>query len=119
MEIIVNILGLALIIFIIWWFWIAQTKARTATQSGLITVLVKDGVYTPSRIEVQAGEKLTLVFKREDPNPCAEKVVFNQLNLHQDLNLHKDNPLELSNLAPGKYDFNCQMGMYRGQLIVR
>lgn len=112
---IVNLAGLALIALIVWWFWWPrQGEAVAATE-----ILVEDGVYTPSRIAIEAGQPTTLVFLRRDPTACAEQVVFPDLNVAQHLVVDRRIPVELPALEPGEYEFTCQMAMYRGQLVVR
>jgi plastocyanin domain-containing protein len=44
----INLAGVALIGLIVWWFWIYQS-ASVAMQDGAIEILVKDGVYQPSK----------------------------------------------------------------------
>jgi len=70
--VLINALDAALIGFIVWWFWLSTPKAQRAVARGVIDVLVDGGVYTPARIEVAAGQPVTLRFLRKDPSPCAE-----------------------------------------------
>ena len=114
----VNLLGLLLIALIIWWFWFSRSKPRQLQQEGPIEILVQDGVYTPSRIQVAAGKPVTLVFMRKDVTPCAETVLFEGLNISKHLPL--DTPVEVK-ITPekaGEYAFSCQMKMYQGSLVV-
>ena len=114
----VNVAGLVLIGLIVWWFWLSKPKAQHAA-SGVIDVIVDGGVYTPARIEVAAGQPVTLRFLRKDPSPCAEKVLFDDLGVSADLPIGQ--PVELT-ITPGKageYAFTCQMQMYRGTLAVK
>lgn len=113
-----NLAGLLLIVGIVYWFWLSKPAAKSAGDAP-ITILVDNGVYEPSRIEIQAGRKYQLQFLRKDPSPCAEKVVFDELGMTYDLPLGK--PLTVDILAPaaGEYHFTCQMKMYRGVLLVR
>lgn len=114
----VNLGALACIGLIVWWFWLSKPKAVSASRQQ-IEILVDNGVYTPSRIEIRAGEPVTLRFLRQDPSPCAEKVVFTELGVTADLPLNR--PLNLTVTAPkvGAYSFTCQMQMYRGELVAR
>ena len=116
--ILVNLAGLVLIGLIVWWFWLSKPKAQRAA-SGVIDVMVEGGVYAPARIEVTAGQPVTLRFLRKDPSPCAEKVLFDELGIAADLPIGQ--PVELT-ITPGKageYAFTCQMQMYRGMLVAR
>ena len=116
--IIFNLAGFIVIALIIYWFWIAKPKALK-TSGQTITVLVKNGVYSPARIEIEAGTPVKLSFLREDPSPCAEKVIFASLNISEDLPINKEKMIELEIKQPGEYEFTCQMQMYRGSLIVK
>lgn len=114
----VNVLGVGLIIFIVWWFWLSTPKAQRALASGVIDVRVEGGVYTPARIEVTAGQSVTLRFLRKDPSPCAEQVVFADLGISHELALNT--PQDITLTPPvGEHPFTCQMAMYRGTLIAR
>lgn len=116
---IVNIAGLVLIGLIIGWFWLYRPKAQRAIGSQPIEIIVADGVYTPRRIEVAMGKPVTLRFLRQDPNPCAEKVLFDSLGVSIDLPVGKPRDVTVTPPHPGEYEFTCQMRMYRGLLVAR
>ena len=99
------------------WFWLIKGKS-TQAQTNEITIKVKDGVYSPSRI-ITTQTKLTFNFIREDASPCSEYVLFDQLNIHEQLPLNKPHKIILNNLKPGHYRFTCQMGMYQGELVIK
>lgn len=115
----INLAGLALIGFIIWWFWLYRPAAAVVAANDIVEVHVKDGVYDPDRISAQVGQKLRLRFIRQDATPCAEYVVFEAFAMQKRLPL--DEPVEFS-ITPdkaGEFPFTCQMQMYRGVLIVK
>lgn len=114
---IVNLTGISLIVLIVWWFWIKKPQSLKVS-SNKIEVIVDNGVYTPSRIEVKLGQPVTLSFLRKDPSPCAEKVIFETLGLSLDLPVNKTADLIVKADDVGEYVFNCQMKMYLGNLIV-
>jgi len=114
----VNAAGVALIVSIVWWFWLVKPAAKRA-EGGMIDVLVADGVYTPARIEVASGQPVRLRFLRKDPSACAEKVIFADLGVAADLPLGQPVDVTVAPPQPGEYPFTCQMQMYRGALIVR
>ena len=116
---IVNITGLALIGLIVWWFWLYRPKAQRVVSTQPIDILVADGVYTPARIEVPAGKPVTLRFLRQDPSPCAEKVLFDSLGVSVDLPVGKPLDVIVTPPQPGEYEFTCQMRMYRGVLVAK
>lgn len=117
-ELLVTLGGLVAIVVIIWWFWFSKPKAMHINVEQTISIMVKDGTYQPAALEVPAGRALTLNFTRHDATPCAEKVLFADLGLGADLPLGKTTSVQLPALKPGSYEFTCQMGMYRGHLIV-
>jgi plastocyanin domain-containing protein len=117
-TLIVNLTGLALIVLIVWWFWLSSPKAQKAS-SNFVDILVDNGTYTPSRIEVEAGKKTRLRFLRKDASPCAEKVVFEKFDISADLPLNEIREIEVTPGEPGEYVFTCQMQMYKGSLVVK
>ena len=92
--------------------------AVPATGAVPIEVSVADGVYTPARIEVARGRPLVLRFTRQDPSPCAEQVIFADLGVSADLPLNQPTDVRVTPEQAGEFEFTCQMGMYRGTLIV-
>ena len=119
MRWLINLAGVVVIGLIVWWFWRSRPKARRATGAGPIEILVENGVYTPARIEVPAGKTATLRFLRKDPSPCAEKVLFDTLDVSAELPLGKPVMVTVTPDKPGEYEFTCQMRMYRGTLVAR
>jgi len=117
-TILVNLAGLVLVGLIVWWLWLSRPKAQRAA-SGVVEVVVDGGVYVPARIEVVAGRPVTLRFLRKDANPCAEKVLFDDLGIAADLPIGQPVELTLTPKAAGEYAFTCQMQMYRGTLVVK
>ncbi len=113
----INLAGLAAIVFIVWWFWLSRPATKKAA-SDVIDILVDHGVYTPARIEVPAGKPVTLRFLRRDVSPCAEKVVFDALGISADLPVNEPREVQLPPLPPGEIEFTCQMRMYRGTLVI-
>ena len=111
--------GLVLVIAIVWWFWLSKPKARTTTGGEPIDIVVANGVYSPSRIEVAAGQPVQLRFLRKDPSPCAEKVMFSGLNVVAELPVGQNKIVSVTPPEPGEYDFTCEMQMYRGALVAK
>jgi plastocyanin domain-containing protein len=116
-ETLVSIAGLAAIALIVWWFWLSRPRAAHLDSLNAIRILVKDGAYQPAALEVPAGQALTLTFVRQDASPCAEKVMFAELGISADLPLNRPISVTLPALSPGRHEFTCQMGMYRGSLV--
>lgn len=115
----INLAGIAVIGLIVWWFWLSRPQARRVSGTGPIEIIVENGVYTPARIEVPAGQPVTLRFLRKDPSPCAEKALFDDLGISADLTVGKPLNITVTPPRPGEYEFTCQMRMYRGMLVAR
>jgi len=116
-TLIVNLVGFILIALILWWFIISKPKATRIT-GDTIDIKVLNGVYDPSIIKAKKGQALHLRFLRQDETPCTEVVIFDQLNISAELPIGKPHEITLTIKEAGEYDFTCQMGMYRGKLIV-
>jgi plastocyanin domain-containing protein len=120
-KILVTLLGLAAIGFIVWFFWMTKKRGTrvAVTSSGYqeAMVLVKGG-YTPDVIVVEHGKPVRLNFLREESASCSEMVVFADFNKSAKLPEGQTVPVEFLPDKPGEYEFACQMGMFRGKLIV-
>ena len=113
----INLLGLVLIAPIVWWFWLYKPN-KTIVQNSEVLIEVKDGVYSPSSIQVSANQPVTLKFMRNDQTPCAETIHIPSLDISEQLKLNEITQITLLNLSPGEHEFHCQMQMYRGVLKV-
>lgn len=120
-RILVTLGGLAAIAFIVWFFWMVRRPGVKASQTSggyqEAMVLVKGG-YTPDVIVVERGKPLRLNFVRAESASCSEMVLFPDFNKSAQLPEGETVPLELMPDKPGEYGFQCQMGMFRGKLIV-
>lgn len=81
-------------------------------------IIVDQGVYAPAHIKARLGEPIVLRFIRRTANPCAKVVVFADLAVSAELPLGEPVELTLTPQRAGEYPFTCEMGMYRGVLIV-
>jgi plastocyanin domain-containing protein len=113
----INLAGIALIALIIWWFWIYQPPSITL-QTGVVDVIVKDGVYHPSKIKISANKDAIVTFTRRDPSSCAETLLIPDLEINATLPLNKEVSVVIPASPQGCYAFHCQMKMYIGELII-
>ncbi len=117
----VDLVGLGLIAFIVWFFWLVKAKGvRAATTSGGYQeqmVLVKGG-YTPDVIVVEAGKPVRLNFVRQESASCSEMVLLPAFDKAARLPEGDTVPVEFLPKERGEYEFACQMGMFRGKVIV-
>ena len=120
-RILVTVLGFTLIAFIIWFFWLKKAKgtraAITSTGHQEAMILVKGG-YTPDVVLVTHAKPVRLNFRREETASCSEKVVLPDFERSADLPTGETVAVEFVPKEPGEYEFTCQMGMFRGKLIV-
>ena len=118
---IVLIIGLLLVAFIVWFFWLKRSKGvRAAEMSGgyqEAMILVKGG-YTPDTIIVRRGKPVRLNFRREETASCSDKVVFEHFGKSAELPTGELVAVELMPKEVGEFAFACPMGMFRGRLIV-
>lgn len=112
--------GLAAILWVVWYFFLAERGAATAaTAAGgaqEVTVTVRGG-YDPATIRVKAGAPVRLVFDRQETSGCSEEVVFGDFGIRRFLPAHQKTAIELTPATPGTYEFTCGMSMLRGRLV--
>ncbi len=120
-KIIVTTLGFAAIAFIVWFFWMPK---RTGTRAALASsgyqeamVLVKGG-YTPDVIVVEKGKPVRLNFVRAESASCSEMLLIPDFKKTAQLPEGQTVAVEFVPDKAGEFEFQCQMGMLRGKLIV-
>ena len=118
---IVTTTSLALIAFIVWFFWLKHSTDFRATETSggyqEAMILVKGG-YTPDTIIVRSGRPVRLNFRREETASCSDKVIFADFQKSAELPTGQTVAVELLPKEPGEFGFACPMGMFRGRLIV-
>lgn len=120
-KIFVTLGGLAAIAFIVWFFWLVKKPGMKASfgSSGYqeALVLVKGG-YTPDVVVVERGKPVRLNFLRTESASCSEMVIFPDFNKSAKLPEGETVAVELMPDKAGEFEFQCQMGMLRGKLVV-
>lgn len=120
-KILVIIFGVAVIALIVWFFWMGEKKGVKAslTSGGYqeTMVLVKGG-YTPDVILVEKGKPVRLNFVRSESAACSEMVIFPDFKKSAKLPEGQTVPIEFMPDTAGEFEFQCQMGMLRGKVIV-
>jgi len=121
-EIVVTVVGLALILYIIWYFFLSTREAVSAvsSSSGIqeVDITVKGG-YTPDVIEVEQGKPVQLNFFRDEEASCSEELVFPEFHIRRDLPAHQTTLIEILPEKTGTFEFTCGMHMLRGKLVVK
>lgn len=121
-EITVTVAGLALILFIVWYFFLSARETVSAVSSAggvqVVDVTVKGG-YTPAIIEVEQGKPVQLNFFRDEEASCSEELVFPEFHIRRELPAHQTILVELFPEKTGSFEFTCGMHMLRGRLVVK
>lgn len=118
MMVFINLAGFLLIALIVWWFWLYKPKAVLLQDNNLV-ITVENGTYSPAHIKLEKNQSAVLTFIRKDASPCAEMVLFPELDISETLPLNKPVEISLAQVKEGDYDFHCQMQMYKGKLSIR
>ena len=119
-QLVVSALGVAAIVWVLWYFLFSRNPASAALQTpGVqeIAITVKGG-YSPDTILVQAGKPVRLLFYRDETADCSERVVFEQFDIDARLPAFETTPIEFTPTEPGEYPFRCGMSMLKGLLVV-
>jgi plastocyanin domain-containing protein len=119
-QFIVNLVGVAAIGLIVWYFWLYrrggfQAAETSGVQEAAITV---KGGYSPDVIVVKRGKPVRLRFNRQESSLCSEMVIFDKINQSARLPEGETVTIEFTPQEAGEIPFQCQMGMLRGKLIV-
>ena len=121
-QLLVLLGGLAAILWINWYFFLARGGPALAAKAGehgvqeaTITVL---GGYSPAVLKVKKGFPLRLTFDRKDASSCSEEIVFPDFGIRKFLPAYQKTIVEFTPDKPGTYDFMCGMSMLHGKLIV-
>ncbi len=72
---------------------------------------------SPNLIEARPGERLRLLFRREETATCSERVLF-PASAGMMLPPFEDVAVDLGPLPPGKHEFSCELGVLRGRILV-
>ena len=100
---------------------VAENKAVEIMEeipADAIVVRVSKTGYEPSEIKLEKGKPVKLAFQRIDAENCGSKVVFKSLNITKDLPVGKTVIVEFTPTESGEIGFACEMGMYKGILVI-
>ena len=96
---------------------ILTSSAALAGQVHSVEVTRKG--FVPNRIEVKAGEKVTLNVTRRTKTTCAKKITVPTEGIEKDLPLNKTVQVEFTPKNKGEITFGCAMKqMLSGVVIV-
>ncbi|MBA3725823.1 MAG: HAD-IC family P-type ATPase, partial [Armatimonadetes bacterium] len=112
--------GLAIVALIYWFFFgPRREEAGQVTPEGVqeFTITVS-GAYSPSRLVVEPGRPVRLIFDRQETESCSDQVLIPEYGIARDLPPFKQTVVEFTPAEPGDFVFACSMGMYRGTILV-
>lgn len=105
------------------WLFLLPRKAGAGTRAKLsegvqqVGIVVRGG-YAPSRIAVEAGTPVRLMFDRRESGECSSHVIFPDFGIDRTLPAFATTPVEFTPREPGEYEFACGMNMLHGKLVV-
>ena len=121
-KLIVLIVGLAIIGFILWWFFgnhqVAQTTADVKDNNQSVDVEVNGG-YSPEVITLKKGVPATINFTRKDASSCLDRVVFSDFGINQELPQNEQRTVEIDTSKSGEFNWACGMDMFHGKVIIK
>ena len=121
-QIIVTLVGVGLLGFVGWFFFLAPHRVAAAVSSAAgvqqVDILVKGG-YSPNVIEVERGKPVQLNFYRDEEGTCSEELLLPDFNIRRDLAPFKTTAMEFLPKQAGTFEFTCGMHMLRGSLVVK
>jgi plastocyanin domain-containing protein len=83
------------------------------------TVLVQDGKYTPSTIEVKKGTPVQITFKGGKKMGCGATIEFKSLKQTKTVKEGKTVAFSFTPSSAGEVKFACSMDMIRGKVVVK
>ena len=123
--------GVAAIVWVNWYFFVAERSTATASGAAVaatgsspgsatatpeVDIVVRGG-YSPAAIRVAAGRPVRLIFDRQDTSSCSEEIVIPDFGIRRFLPTGKPVAIVITPPKPGRYEFQCGMGMLHGALI--
>jgi len=86
---------------------------------AMIAVTVGADGFSPNHVELKKGEPAMLTFKRTTDSTCANEVVFPELGIKKELPLNQPVMVQIPTDQARTIGFECGMGMYKSQIVVR
>jgi plastocyanin domain-containing protein len=113
--------GLAAIVWVNWYFFLAKrpaAKAQTGAGGAQEVTITVQGGYAPSEVRVKKDAPVRLVFDRQETSGCSEEVVIPDFGIRKFLPAFQKTTIELRPTTTGTFEFTCGMSMLHGKLIV-
>jgi hypothetical protein len=95
--------------------WAAESRAQAAAPLPSFTLTVKDGVFSPQRLEVPAGQRVKIVLKNEGPGPLEFENA--ELNIEKVIGPGVESFVVIK-LPPGEHAFVDEFNMVTGVMTI-
>jgi len=95
----------------------AKQAAARPGPDGSVEIRATKTSFEPSRIEVEGGKPVKLVFLREVEKTCMHTVVFPDLGIEKELPVGERVAVEVTPEAGGTIRFQCPMGMGKSLVV--
>ena len=121
-QIIALVVGLAAIVFIIWWFFVKHQEfvgTSTIVNDEQNATIVVNGGYSPATVVLKKGVPAEINFDMQDSTACLSHVVFEQLGVNKDLTKQKITTIKIPTDKAATYNYACGMDMFHGKVIVK
>ena len=121
-QIIALVVGLAAIVFIIWWFFGKHQESvgtSTIVNDEQNATIVVNGGYSPATVVLKKGVPAEINFDMQDSTACLSHVVFEQLGVNKDLTKQKITTVKIPTDKAATYNYACGMDMFHGKEIVK
>lgn len=122
MKLLVLLVGLALIGFIIWWFFGKhETTAQTAEmkdQHQSVDIEINGG-YSPETVVLKQGVPASLNFTRKDASSCLDHVIFSDFAINREIPQNQMETIQIDTSKPGEYQWACGMDMFHGKVVIK
>lgn len=94
----------------------SEVSVRNGVQQAVVNVTSSG--YSPGSFQVKAGVPVQLTVNTKDVYSCASSFLMKAFNVRMNLGPTDSQTVTFTPTQPGKYQFNCSMGMYRGVMEV-
>ena len=105
LQIAVTLAGIAAIVWVNWYFFLAGERPVAASAAGgagpQSVRIVVEGGYSPSVVTVEAGRPVRLEFERREGSGCTEEVVIPDFGIRTFLPAHQVTPVQFTKTKPG------------------
>lgn len=92
---------------------------KSSHASGPVAIVAGDNGFLPNKISLERGKVTVLRFTRTTDATCATRVVFPELGIEKPLPLNEPVEVEIPTDRPRTLTFQCGMGMYKSQVVIK